>query len=121
LQLIGKIVLLSDFKKTRKTVLKSSFIYTGFLSCLLFLILNNHSAYAQATWSFDLNGGAAGNIPMSLTIKQQDYPDISLTAKYYTEPFTLPVYWDWRFSRWKNERGWEFESIHHKLYLKKHA
>ena len=72
---------------------------------------------AAQTWSFDLSFGAAANVPMPLSIHQQGYPDIKLNAHYYTEPFTAPVYWDWRFARWKDNRGWEFEAINHKLYL----
>jgi len=56
-------------------------------------------------------------VPLPLTIKQQGYPDIKLAARYRTEAFTLPVYWDMRFSRWKNDKSWEVEVIHHKLYL----
>lgn len=54
---------------------------------------------------------------MPLVIKQQNYPDIKLTARYHTEVFTLPVYWDMRLSRWQNKKSWEFELIHHKLYV----
>jgi hypothetical protein len=72
---------------------------------------------AQARWTFELHGGAVFNVPMSLQIKQQTYPDIKLLARYNTEGFTLPVYWDLRFGRWKSARLWEVELIHHKLYL----
>jgi hypothetical protein len=54
---------------------------------------------------------------MPLSIKQSGYPDLNFVAKYYSEPFTAPVYWDWRVSRWHNNKSWELEAIHHKLYL----
>lgn len=80
-------------------------------------ILSQTVVFAQSHWSFELHGGEVYNVPMPLTIKQQGYPDLKLTARYHTEAFTLPVYWDWRFSRWQNDKSWEFEAIHHKLYL----
>lgn len=73
--------------------------------------------FAQTRWSFELHGGQVYNLPMPLLVKQQGYPDLKLTARYFTEPLTLPVYWDMRFSRWQNLKSWEFEVIHHKLYL----
>jgi hypothetical protein len=72
---------------------------------------------AQAQWIFEFQSGGAYNVPMPLIIKQQDYPDIKLTGNYHTEALTLPVYMDVRLGRWQNDRSWEMEFIHHKLYL----
>jgi len=82
-----------------------------------FLVFSLTDTYAQPRWTFELHGGEVYNVPMPLTIKQQGYPDINLTARYHSESLILPVYWDWRFSRWQNDKSWEFEAIHHKLYL----
>lgn len=82
-----------------------------------FISLLLPATFAQSRWSFELHGGEVYNVPMPLTIKQQSYPDIKLTARYHSESLILPVYWDWRFSHWKNDKSWEFEAIHHKLYL----
>lgn len=82
-----------------------------------FFVLSQTVAFTQSRWSFELHGGEVYNVPMPLQIKQQGYPDINLTARYHTEALTLPAYWDWRFSRWQNDKSWEFEAIHHKLYL----
>jgi hypothetical protein len=89
---------------------KSVFIVLIFTT--LFLASN-----AQSYWSFEINSGMVYNVPMPLTISQEGYPDIKLTARYYTEPLTLPIYYDLRLGRWKNSKLWEFELIHHKLYL----
>jgi hypothetical protein len=86
-----------------------------FISTLI--ILSLRSAYAQSKFSFELHSGEVYNVPMPLTISQKEYPDIKLTARYYTEPLTLPIYYDIRLGRWKNSKLWEFELIHHKLYL----
>ncbi len=85
------------------------------LASLLFLL--GSKSLAQARWTFSLLGGEVINVPVPLNIRQQGYPDIRLTADYRTEAFTLPVYWDWRLSRWQDARSWELEVIHHKLYL----
>lgn len=70
-------------------------------------------------WSASLHFGYANNLPSRLTIKQNGYPDIVLTAHYYSEPFISPYYWLWRISYQKNDQQkFEFEAIHHKIYLK---
>ncbi|MBL7765435.1 MAG: hypothetical protein JNJ58_05045 [Chitinophagaceae bacterium] len=73
---------------------------------------------AQRYWSFELHGGWAGNIPLPLRIQQDGHPDIYFKrARFSSEPFVMPVYWDWRFSKRINRHSFEFEAIHHKLYL----
>jgi hypothetical protein len=82
-----------------------------------FFIFAQAATYAQSRWSFELHGGEVYNVPMPLTISQDGYPDVKLTAQYDTEPFTLPFYWDMRLGRWQSNKIWEVEMIHHKLYL----
>jgi hypothetical protein len=72
---------------------------------------------AQSRWSFEMHGGEVYNFPLPLIISQQGYPDIKLQARYSTEALTLPLYWDIRLGRWDKTKLWEFEVIHHKLYL----
>jgi hypothetical protein len=58
------------------------------------------------------------NAPLPLTISQAGFPNIKIAAaKYETRPFKVPYYWDLRFSRVANNRSWEFEFVHHKIYL----
>lgn len=80
-------------------------------------VISLSAVNAQSRWSFELHGGEVYNLPLPLLIRQEGYPDINLTARYRSESLTLPVYWDWRISRWHKNKGWEFEVIHHKLYL----
>jgi hypothetical protein len=84
-------------------------VFIGIIAC--------RSILAQPHWTFELHSGEVYNVPLPLTIKQQGYPDIKLTARYHSEPFTLPVYWDMRLGHWQSNKSWEFEVIHHKLYL----
>lgn len=88
-----------------------------FISIVFFFLVVLTNINAQSNWTFELQGGGVYNVRMPLTINQQGYPPIKLSAKYNTEPFTLPVYWDIRLSKWKNGKSWEVETIHHKLYL----
>jgi len=54
----------------------------------------------------------------SITIKQSGYPDIILPhADIKTKAFTVPFYYGLRISRWDNNRAWEFEHIHQKIYI----
>ena len=84
---------------------------------LFFLILSATSLHAQSFWSFEAHGGKVFNLPLPLIIRQDGFREIQLKARYRSESFILPVYWDLRLSRWKNDKAFELEVIHHKLYL----
>lgn len=75
------------------------------------------AGWSQARWTVNLNAGAPVNIPVPLHIAQSGHPDLSLLARWSSDPFMLPYYWMWRIGRIANDRGWEFEAIHHKLIL----
>lgn len=92
-------------------------MWIKFISIIAFIILSSATTIAQSRWSFELNGGGAYNVPMPLVVRQQGYPEIKFRAHFDSESFIMPVYWDWRFSRWENGKSWELEAIHHKLYL----
>ena len=70
-----------------------------------------------AGWSFELHGGLPYNIPAPLIIKQKNEKTLHFNARYRSEPINSPYYWVWRISRFQNNKSWEFEAIHHKLYL----
>jgi hypothetical protein len=48
---------------------------------------------------------------------QQQYCRLLQNAKYHTEPFNESPYYAWRLAKWSKNRAWEFELVHHKLYL----
>ncbi len=86
---------------------------------IFFLILIQHSANSQRFWTFELHGGWAGNFPLPLKIQQKGYDDIYIKkAKFYSESLKSPYYWDWRVSKHLDKHSFEFEAIHHKLFLK---
>lgn len=82
-----------------------------------FLFFSLSALLAQSRWSFELHGGEVYNLPMPLTIRQQGYPDLKLTARYSSESLILPIYVDSRLIRWQDGKSWELEFLHHKLYL----
>ncbi|MCX7862319.1 MAG: hypothetical protein N2449_04930 [Bacteroidales bacterium] len=85
---------------------------------ILIFVYSSMICVAQR-WSAELHFGYANNLPSRLTIKQEGYPDLSIKAKYYSEPFISPYYWLWRISYKKDEKQkFEFEAVHHKIYLK---
>jgi hypothetical protein len=83
----------------------------------LFWLFSLPALVAQTRWSFELHGGEVYNVPMPLTIRQQGYPDLKLTARYSSESLILPIYVDSRLIRWQDGKSWELEFLHHKLYL----
>lgn len=69
-------------------------------------------------WAVELSSGSAFNVPTPLTFQQAGQPDIELSARYDTRPWTEAPYYAVRVGRWLGNRGWELELIHHKLYLR---
>jgi hypothetical protein len=107
----------------RKAVMKFQgrmplFCKSIFVACLFALTsFIPHSAYASF-WSLEVAGGAPYNFPIPLTVQQPGEPDINITADYETKPFKAPFYYVIRIGRWEDNKAWEIETIHHKIYLK---
>lgn len=90
---------------------KNSFL----VGCIFALIPPVVSAQ---NWTIELKSAVPYNLPTSLSISQRFEPNINLTARYESRPFTNPLYYDFRIAKWDGNLGWEFEDIHHKIYLK---
>ena len=88
---------------------------------LIFLIITMWTGVSfgdSATYSLSIFSGAVFNSKEDLHIKQDGFEDILVDdAKFKTKPFSGAPYYGIRLSRWKNNRAWEIEHIHHKLYL----
>ena len=92
----------------------------NFLRIYIFLIISTllpGNYYAQKKLSLEISTGAPFNLPLPLTIRQAGKSDINLTAHYYSKPFAIPIFWDWRLSYWNGSGGWEIEAVHHKIFL----
>lgn len=81
------------------------------------IIVTAWQSAAQASWTFEVLGGSAYNFTTPLTIRQTGENDIKLDARYSTRPFNGSPYYSMRLGHWTDNRGWEFEMTHHKLYL----
>ena len=86
------------------------------LSALAMIILLT-TPLLGSDWMFEGFLGGAWNVSTYLTIVQKGYTDISLKAEYEERTFEGFPYYDLRLSRWSNDRAWELELVHHKIYL----
>jgi len=84
---------------------------------ILFLMMFSIRASGQDGWSFDYSATLPYNFPLPLTIRQQGSETLSLTARYRSEPFVVPITWMWKVSYWSDGAAWSLMAIHHKLYL----
>lgn len=86
---------------------------------ILFTLFICNSSFGQekSIWAIEAHAGFPINLPTPLTITQNGYEDIKLTANYYSQPFVPPIFWVYRISKWKNNKAWELEMMHQKLYL----
>ena len=84
---------------------------------LLSVILFFSSANAQKLITVEFYTGVPVNIPLPLKITQAGENDIDITAHYNSEPFRIPIYWNWRISYWNGNHAFEIETTHHKIFL----
>ena len=84
---------------------------------LLLALLPLVSLGQGRTWEMGVAGGAVHNFRTPLHLHQSTQEDITVKARYRTEPFDPPVYYDVRVSAWAGDSGWELKFTHHKLIL----
>jgi len=82
------------------------------------LILMSATAKAEQVWTAQLFGGSAYNFKTPLRIRQNGEEEIKVNARYTTRTFDNAPYYVLRLGRWHENRAWEFEHIHHKIFLK---
>lgn len=92
------------------------------LCCSTLLAITSASANVWTAperrgWMIEAGTGSAYNIPSDLTIRQEGQPHIKVHGEFDTRPFGPPPYYNFRLSYWKNQAAWEFEFIHHKVFL----
>jgi len=74
-------------------------------------------AQKKSYWTVEAFLGSAKSIATPLSILQCGEERISHLARYDTKPFEESPYYAWRISKWSQNRAWEFELVHHKLFL----
>jgi len=90
-------------------------LYIGIMQIILLVIVV--PAKTQESWTFEAFLGSAYNFKTPLTIRQSGQDDIKLNARYDEGWLEGSPYYAWRIAKWKGNRAWELELIHHKLYL----
>ncbi len=73
---------------------------------------------AQTRWHLNLTPGLSYVPPVPLSIKQENQASINLWAKYESAPLKLPPYYSVRLGFSNEDKGWEIEMNHLKVYLK---
>lgn len=88
-------------------------------SILIIFICLSFISFSQekSEWSLETNFGFPLNINHPINIKQKGYEDLNFTADFNSEPFKQPFFYVYRFCKWKNDKAWELEMMHQKLYL----
>ena len=69
-------------------------------------------------WILEGGLGTAYNIPSDVTIRQEGQPHIKVHGEFDTRPFGPPPYYNFRAGYWKGDAAWEFEFIHHKIFMR---
>ena len=88
------------------------------ITILFTMVLIAVDSKAKDGWEIAFNLGTTISKNETLTIKQNGYPDIVLNdADFKTKPFTSPLYYGLRISKWNSNRAWEFEHLHQKIYI----
>jgi hypothetical protein len=83
------------------------------------LVTPSHAAAAQdAEWSAELLIGDAFNLTSRTHIHHVQTSPASFGGDYATRGFEGPLHYAWRLTRWNQDRGWELQLLHHKLYLR---
>jgi hypothetical protein len=76
------------------------------------------SAARQPEWSAELLIGDAFNLTSRTHIHNVQVAAAAFDGDYETRGFEGPLHYAWRLTRWDQDRGWELQLLHHKLYLR---
>lgn len=83
-----------------------------------FLIAAQAGAGEKAAWSVEIMLGDAYNFDSRTRIEHGQHERFSLQGEYDTRGFQSPLHYAWRVARWQEDRAWELQLLHHKLYLR---
>ena len=88
----------------------------------LSLTLGSGVLQAKENWVLSLGTGLALNQSSDIVLDMDDGSEINLNSvNWHSKPFTSPLYYNVRLSKWADEHAYEFEFIHHKLYAESSA
>jgi hypothetical protein len=96
--------------------LVAAFPWRGLAIALALALLLPTGRRADA-WTLAGGVGGAKSLPTPLSIEQEGFPPIELSARYDNRPFDSPPHWMLRLSARVEGGIWELQYLHHKLYL----
>jgi hypothetical protein len=87
------------------------------LLALTGILLLGSSSTAQARFLIEGFLGTAYSFPSTVTIYQENQPNLVFSGHWINETFKNAPYYSIRLGGWTETSGWEFEDIHHKVVL----
>jgi hypothetical protein len=98
--------------------LKRGRTYAGWLFAALLLSAAPLPARAFLDgWTLEVKSGDAASAPLPVKFVQNGYSDVNFDADWRDRPLLPPYYYSYRIGHWKDGAAWEFETLHHKLFL----
>jgi opacity protein-like surface antigen len=86
------------------------------LACLI--AASQAAGAADPEWSAEVLIGDAYNLNSRTHIHTVQTPAAAFDGDYETRGLEGPLHYAWRVTRWEQDRGWELQFLHHKLYLR---
>lgn len=95
-------------------------LFIGKLLAALAYVMGCSQALAAADpdWSVEVLIGDALNLTSRTHIRSPQIADSAFGGDYETRGLEGPLHYAWRVTHWNQDRGWELELLHHKLYLR---
>lgn len=88
------------------------------LTAVVGLALVEQQAVAdQAHWSFEALFGDAYNFDSRTRVRHEALAEFDVDGDYETRGLEGPLHYAWRVARWNDDKAWELQLLHHKLYL----
>jgi len=86
------------------------------LACVM--TFSQASAARDSEWSAEVLTGDAFNLDSRTRIHNVQTSASAFDGDYETRGLEGPLHYDLRVTRWNQDRGWELQLLHHKLYLR---
>jgi hypothetical protein len=80
-------------------------------------LVGRQAVAEEARWAFEALVGDAYNFNSRTRLRHEATGRISVDGEYETHGLEGPFHYAWRIARWEDERAWELQLLHHKLYL----
>ncbi|MGF1787239.1 hypothetical protein L4D00_15700 [Photobacterium swingsii] len=72
---------------------------------------------AKEGWELSAALGMSYSLAQTITVKQNNQPDLLVDGQRESKPFSAPFYYALRVGFWWEDQAIELEGIHHKIYV----